>query len=294
VVTLDLKKFDEKKQKRLHIGDMLSSQPYIRLHKHPSPVKTFNLQYDLKVESGKHIYLTYPPDTEGFLYYFTSPQRPRITGELRFRVASSDDLASFESGSDLLKRNGQLWRRPLIAVSKYYIPLYEKLKEELLVPDDLDAVLSTFPRRNLRYRQSQYLYTLNDTFIVYFSSPEQILTIITEQGMESIRFAGPFYEASKGRRRIPYTGSALVRFERSTLPKHKGTRTVVLRILKIITPVQCVIPLYDGNVLPPKEGELHQRYPYRKDSAVACEVWSLNIDKNVINMGRALRLLWDI
>ena len=49
-------------------------------------------------------------------------------------------------------------------------------------------------------------------------------------------------------------GSALARFERSTFPEHKGTRTVVLRFLKIILPLKCVIPLYDGYVVPSKEG----------------------------------------
>ena len=37
----------------------------------------------------------------------------------------------------------------------------------------------------------------------------------------------------------------MARFKRSTLPEHKGTRTVVLRFLKIIAPLTCVIPNYD-------------------------------------------------
>jgi hypothetical protein len=84
--------------------------------------------------------LVLPTKLEAFLYYFTSPEKPRIAGELRFRVTSSDDPASFESGSDLLKSNGQPWSRPLFVVSRLYIPLYEKLREERLVPDDLDAL----------------------------------------------------------------------------------------------------------------------------------------------------------
>ena len=44
--------------------------------------------------------------------------------------------------------------------------------------------------------------------------------------------------------------SALVRFEHSTCPDHIGTRTVVLRFLKIITSVKCV----DGFICYPKEG----------------------------------------
>ena len=69
-----------------------------------------------------------------------------------------------------------------------------------------------------------------------------------------------------------FVGSALARFELSTLPEHKGTRTVVLHSLKIITPLKCVIPLYDGFICCPKEGELHRRTKYTSEL-----VWSVNI-----------------
>jgi hypothetical protein len=85
----------------------------------------------------------------------------------------------------------------------------------------------------------------------------------------------------------------LVRFERSTLPDHRGTRTVVLRFLKIITPLKCVIPLYDGYIMPPKEGDLHRKSRKAIDSLKSNPpVWSLDIDKKGA-MVRALQLLWD-
>jgi hypothetical protein len=117
------------------------------------------------------------------------------------RVTSSDDPASFESGSDLLKLNGQPWSRPLFVVSRYYTPLYEKLREERLVPDDLDSVLSTFPHRSLSYGRGQFLYTLDDTFIVNFGAANHNITVVTEQGMEILIF--PFCEI----RGKPYTGA---------------------------------------------------------------------------------------
>ena len=86
-----------------------------------------------------------------------------------------------------------------------------------------------------------------------------------------------------------FVGSALVRFERSTLPDHKGTRTIVLRFLKIITPVKCVIPLYDGYIVRPKEGELYRKLTKAKD--LSPPPWSANIDKSVPLRG--LQLLWD-
>jgi hypothetical protein len=181
------------------------------------------------------------PVSRAFLYYFTSPDKPRIAGELRFRVASSDDPASFESGSDLLKPNGQPWSRPLYVLSKYYTPLYEKLREDRLVPDDLDAVLSTsFPPPFPKYRRSQLLYTLNDVFILDFSFRGLRFFVITEQGMKRLRMHSPIFDSRVNFRRggTPYTGahtnyhlsinnsnesvgSALARFERSTLPEHR-------------------------------------------------------------------------
>ena len=255
--------------------------------------------------------LPYPPNTKAFLYYFTPPEKPRIAGELRLRVASSDDPASFESGSDLLLPNGQLWSRPLFVLPKYYFPLYAKLRDELLVPDDLDTALSTMPSEYPIYHRKQLLYTLNDTFILSFGGFGQILLVITEQGTQRIVFHRRFVDSRQMYRCAPYTGaytnhllsrsyincshefvgSALARFERSTLPDHKGTRTIVLRFLKIIIPVKCVIPNYDGHICCPREGELHRR---TKHSTSDSE-WSANIDKVKSNSAviRGFQLLWD-
>ena len=206
VVTLDPTKFAERKQQRFHIGNQTDARIYIRLHNHPSPVLSQPLLYEKKRESRKQIRTPYPPNTKVFLYYLTSPEKPRIAGELRLRIASSDSFASFESGSDLLNKNGQPWSRPLFLVKKFYTRLYEKLREDLLVSDELDAILSSFPQKFFRYSRSQFLYTLNDTFIVDFSMREQYLTVITEQGIEKLSFTGPFVEY-RGRRRMPYTGA---------------------------------------------------------------------------------------
>ena len=86
----------------------------------------------------------------------------------------------------------------------------------------------------------------------------------------------------------------MARFERSTLLEHEGTRTVVLRFLEIITPVKCVIPLYDGYLSFPEEGELFQK-SYRKKIKDNINVWSIDIDKSTESKvsKRGLQLLWD-
>jgi hypothetical protein len=42
----------------------------------------------------------FPPDTDGFLYYYNPPKAPPCVGEIHFRLAS--DLDSFHNGKDLL------------------------------------------------------------------------------------------------------------------------------------------------------------------------------------------------
>ena len=83
----------------------------------------------------------------------------------------------------------------------------------------------------------------------------------------------------------------MARFERSALLEHKGARTIVLRFLKIITPVKCVLPHYDGYICRPKEGELYQKTRVKGPP----EVWSVNIDESRGSGGiiQGLQLLWD-
>ena len=152
----------------------------------------------------------FPPDTNAFLYYFLPPEKPRIAGdsELRLRVKSSDDPAFFKSGSDLLQPNDQPWMCPLSILPKHYPPLYEKLKEEGFVPDDLDRKLLTlpldFPKHDLNRRR---LHTLNDTFIVDFGDVMSFL-FITEQGVVTLRPLKLFLEnRSKQGLVAPFTGA---------------------------------------------------------------------------------------
>ena len=127
--------------------------------------------------------LALPTRHESILYYSRSSEKPRIAGELRLRV-TSNDAASFESGSDLLRTDGRVWSRPLYSISKHYPSLYEKLREDRLIPEDLDIVLSTLPSRGQSCIRSHFFYTLNDTFIVDFSSSWKSFFVITEQGLK--------------------------------------------------------------------------------------------------------------
>jgi hypothetical protein len=202
--------FAKKKQQRLHIGNIAFFQPHISLLRQSSLVEAPSLLYEFTDRSGRWNEIPFPPDTKAFLYYSMSPEKPRIGGGLRLRVTTSDDPESFESGSDLLRKDGLPWSRPLYALSKQFFPLYEKLREDQLVSDDLDAVLSALPSKDISHRRGHVLYTFNDTFIVKFNGRSSTLHVITEQGVESSSFNRLF---SEGRRVdeigyvTPYTGA---------------------------------------------------------------------------------------
>ena len=66
-----------------------------------------------------------------------------------------------------------------------------------------------------------------------------------------------------------------------------------MRFVKIITPVRCVIPLYDGHIVSPKEGELYRRTPPHSRIPRIPEVWSYDIDKRKGSLLRGFQLLWD-
>ena len=152
------------------------------------------------------LYPSYPPNTKAFLYYFIASGKPRIAGELRLRVASSDDSASFESGSDLLLTDGRPWARPLHNISKYHLPLYEKLREDGFISDDLDKALSTLPQTKYKFRRVPIIYTLNDRFIIDFGCSTSVFIVVTEQGVEKLKLQRMFFDYRKKCKSSPYTG----------------------------------------------------------------------------------------
>ena len=133
-----------------------------------------------------------------------SKEKPRISGQLRLRVVSSNDAASFESGSDLLRPDGQIWSRQLYTLPKYHLHLYERLREDRLIPDDLHTALAALPSR--KSFPKRILYTLNDTFIVDFNSRTTIFIVITEQGVRLLHLMDVFCDRRGGYRLMPYTG----------------------------------------------------------------------------------------
>ena len=307
VVTLDPNKFAEKKQQCFHIGNHQSFKPFVSI-KQPSPL----LFYDVNNKKN-----TYPPDTKAFLYYSMSPaaENPRIAGELRLRVTSSNDARFFENGSDLLRPDGQIWSRSLFILSKFYHPLYEKLREDQLIPDDLDKVLAVFPSKKHLYSRSQLLYTLNDTFIVDFGK-QWIPYVITEQGsMQRISFMLLFTDCRDNCKDEPYTGAYTS--YRSLETPNQYILIILMNFRKCLGSIRtfnaprtqrhkdrcvklsqdnhscevCHSPLRWPHILSNGRRALPETSGWTQSPSV----WSVNIDKSVgpESARLGLKLLWD-
>lgn len=145
------------------------------------------------------------------------------------------------------------------------------MDEKLLEPELLD-VIAELPRIELKV-SSGVLYTLSDPFTLSLAQ-SKFITIITEDHAATFRFRPlidppslhPFTGIllSNNSRRIqnqPHLlffipGTILVRFEKSELPEHMNERAVVVRVMEILSPIECVIPDYNFDVQMPAAGKL--------------------------------------
>ena len=189
---------------------------------------------------------------KAFLYYYTSPEKtPASLGNYAFELHQVMILRLSKVESDLCEQTVCRGRVHFILFQNPITSLYEKLRLDQLIPDDLDGALATIPKNLIQYSRNNVLYTLNDTFTSMSLTLRRISSPLPDQGVESLRLIRLFFRCSSNVYECrPYTGadtnhhllillyidhshesigSVLARFDRSTLRKHKGTRTVVLR-----------------------------------------------------------------
>lgn len=78
-------------------------------------------------------------------------------------------------------------------------------------------------------------------------------------------------------------GTVLARFEKSELPEHKTEPAVVIRVLDILSTINCVIPDYDFHVPVPVKGQLIAK---REQTP-----WSINISETTSPVAKCLGVL---
>ncbi|KAG6826925.1 hypothetical protein H0H92_013882, partial [Tricholoma furcatifolium] len=192
----------------------------------------------------------FPPNTCGFLYYHHVPDTPLASAEIRFRVTTLDDPTNFSAGTDLLTPRFIPWSINTLALSR---PSNAPLKELLLREGFADP--QALNRVTSGRHSEQTLFYLEQPFIFDLQSKSMLLGIASPSAFGLVMLARVVRDQRSGALRHPYRGRILLRFERSTLPKHAHDRIVVLRVLKVLEPITPVEPDYDMFTPPPKEGD---------------------------------------
>ncbi|KAL6303320.1 hypothetical protein BKA93DRAFT_750681 [Sparassis latifolia] len=231
-------------------------QPHaIPLHYHT----TSTAQTDPEVDSRSPVSLQspFPNGTLGFLYYYQDPELHPKLGEVRFRLTPSSDQRRFKYGEDLLLPDGLPWRIPLISIAarQSWVMLRNILLRDGLVTESL---LESCVRDGKKMTPRPLVISaLGTPFVVDFALGLKRLWVFGDEEAESITFPRWFVEKRpKQPSARPYTGSALCQLELSHLPEHKDKPALLLRVVKVLRPVVCQIPDYDGFIGKPTEGEL--------------------------------------
>ncbi|TFK52207.1 hypothetical protein OE88DRAFT_1657322 [Heliocybe sulcata] len=252
--------------------------------------------------------IPFPEDSHGFFYWHLDPDAPLVSGQLRFHTTTTSDPATFPNGRDLQLPDGRAWNISLFEIARgsRYSGLRAHLLSEKLVMDKvLDTAMKiSAPCGTVFFRPSTgslLIWKFGQTFLVDFGSKAVSPWVIGSSAAERLHLQCLFsvWVAESGSTGIvkrvvyaPYTGRALIQFERSTLPEHKGTRTVVLRIVKIIEMTKS--PASDDvSWMPePQEGGLVMKR-VQKRSWVP---WSVDVDRPQRGSGstaKALTILFD-
>jgi len=268
---------------------------------HPSRLRSFDLM-DVSLKFNMRVYgpgcqypfmgiyygfHRFPEGTRGFLYY-NSPKAgvPPAAGDLRFRLMPGNTPASFAEGSNLQLETGLPWSIPLLTMversgsvreGRHYQSIRQLLLDDGLVTPALLETCASMLNTNDRHpkRCSRIIHSFGQLFHIRFDATEFYFFTLSMNQLQHKIYRG-FYQDGITRN-IPYSGSALCCFERSNLPQHKGTRTAVIRIVKIISPVTCLRPGCKGLVPLPVEGELIRRkYKRRGIQPLSFNVDSLN------------------
>ncbi|KAF8871895.1 hypothetical protein BD779DRAFT_1680047 [Infundibulicybe gibba] len=208
----------------------------------------------------------FPDNTRGFFYYCRPPGLPFAASGLRFRVTSGMDpsSANFDAGEDLLLPLGVPWQVsfPNIVISSTTTDLRNYLLRcGAITQSQLDTCRQQF--KGLLPAAYYTLYTLSQPFPVSFNTYTIRFCVVGPDRIIRFNISNMF---SDKRRRSdgtrvgpPYRGSGIAQLQASTRPEHAGQNVLAMNILKIIQPVTCTIPEYDGYMPPPEEGSVLYR-----------------------------------
>ncbi|KAJ7110677.1 hypothetical protein C8R44DRAFT_743136 [Mycena epipterygia] len=233
--------------------------------------------------------LPFPPDSRGFLYYHSGTPAAPLDGSLRFRLTSDNIPLSFPHGRDLLAPWGLPWQITLAqiaCIADYGVIRDQLIHDDLATAGQLSRCRSIFHETSKTFARYT-LFHLGSTFLVNFSAALCFTTV--GDTLYKVKLY-PFRERVRNtsKKCFPWSGSAVARFEPSTLAEHTGRRVVHLRIVKIIQPVAPTIEGHKGRLVKPEAGQLLVA-SFRDGDP---EPWAYDIDRKT-EPALALRVLWD-
>ncbi|KAG6917283.1 hypothetical protein DXG01_003124 [Tephrocybe rancida] len=261
IATLQRTRFSTLNPRRLLVSDFLNlSNTFNKSVYHVSdPVQSLLHWY-----SGGGV-LPFPPATQGFLYLHHNPSFPPLAAEIRFRLVPSGDPALFETGEDLFGHNDEVWKIPVLHLlhRKRYTGLLRCLQHEG-PPEVAQALIAAtrLPvaaahRIPLTYLEQPFAMDMSKRNIsIHIATPEQfhglVLQVLTMN----------YYRDLTVKTKPAVRGRVLFRLERSPLPEHALGNFVVLRVLKILEPVEFSGARLDSPL--PHPGELLREWARRK------------------------------
>ncbi|PPQ76692.1 hypothetical protein CVT26_004476 [Gymnopilus dilepis] len=249
IKTLDPERMDLMDQEVFDI----SGRPCPHFRVPPSTPDTFDVRYYYSKNAKCE---PFPSGTIGSLYYHRpSLLEPGISGGLRFRIMP--DAEAFERGEDLRLPDDSVWQVHLcsLARAKRWEPIRSKLVEESLVDHSIIADLQKLPLNSTG--TINYHYELGQPFELDVSHRGFTRTLINRSMACHLRwrYFSEMYAGCLDKLDVvpPYTGRILVRLELEHLdPIGPG---LVLRVLSVLKPVECLRPDYDF-LRAPSPGEL--------------------------------------
>ncbi|KAJ7042319.1 hypothetical protein C8F04DRAFT_98403 [Mycena alexandri] len=254
----------------------------------------------------------FPPASKGFLYYHNDTHTPLESG-IRLRLTPSNSPSSssslLASGQDLIAPSGAPWHIPLpaLVLDRMHTGIINQLlRENMVTQKQLWHCRTLFGKRWKQWAP-QLITRLTQEFPADFSGILN-MTVVAGEAIHRLKLAHIFGLEAPG----PWTGSAIVRFEPSTLPKYAGSRVLHLRILRIVTPVtpDTTRPR-DVRIAKPEPGALlttlsrpssltvdsdtdvPANVEVNADAELESAPWAYNIDRQTAN-GEALRALWEV
>lgn len=162
----------------------------------------------------------FPSGVQGFLYYHHPPPDLPTAGEVRFRITSSNDPASWASGTDFMRTDGMPWSLPTLFLAqinhsklKGHVRTYEGLwsllqRDELVSSKAIGWCNEIFDASPCSFHaSSRFIHSLGRPFPIRFDSTHMNPHIVFGPTVSHLRVRGLFSQKNTGLPLIsPYTG----------------------------------------------------------------------------------------